>query len=97
MGEAKEKYDAVKDKPETMYAFAAKYPKLKFDNATWRPIKNSETMQQVFLREGSNNENLTVFVDNPPQWNPSKCHQYFFIMMLTLGCLNRDEYLCVRL
>ena len=39
MGDAWSKYEEVKSKPETIYNFAARYPKLGFEAKTWRPIK----------------------------------------------------------
>lgn len=38
----KEKYAAIKDRPETIYLFAAKYPQMVFESKIWRPIKNAE-------------------------------------------------------
>lgn len=68
----KEKYATIKDKPETIYQFAHKYPKMTFESHVWRPIRKAEQLQSVFDREGTKNDNLQVFVDNPPQWNASK-------------------------
>ena len=41
-GDKKVKWEEGKDKPETLYHFASKNPSIKFDQKTWRPIKNSE-------------------------------------------------------
>jgi len=38
----------------------------------WKPIRDSDTIMEVFNREGVKNPNYTVFVDNPPAWNPSR-------------------------
>ena len=65
-------YNGIRDQPETIYKFASKFTTMGFEAKVWRPIKEQEQMQNVFLREGSSNADLTVFVDNPPQWNPSK-------------------------
>jgi hypothetical protein len=35
-------------------------------------MQPTDSLQSVYLREGNKNRNYTVFVDNPPQWNPSK-------------------------
>ena len=37
-----EKYEKIRDKPETIYQFASKYPKMRFDAKTWRPIKDQD-------------------------------------------------------
>ena len=29
-------------------------------------------MMETFTREGFRNQNYSIFVDNPPAWNPSK-------------------------
>ena len=46
---------------------------MKFESLIWRPTKTNDTINNVFLRDGSRNNKLKVYVDNPPQWNPSKC------------------------
>ena len=65
-------YNAVKDQPNAIYDFAQKYPKINFEQQIWRPIKAGDCVMNTFLREGSRNKKLRVYVDNPPQWNPSK-------------------------
>ena len=82
--EDNEKYSLIKDKPETLYQFANKYPNMKFNSATWRPIRKAEQIQEIFTREGHKNDNLQVFVDNPPQWNPSKSTIIITTIILTI-------------
>ena len=40
-------------------------------------MKTNDTIQNIFNRDGSNHPGLTVFVDNPPQWNP-KTNTYVY-------------------
>ena len=40
----KEKYATIKDKPETIYQFAHKYPKMTFESHVWRPIRKAEQL-----------------------------------------------------
>ena len=37
-GDNQHKFDQVREKPETLYNYAAKYPKLKFMAEMWRPV-----------------------------------------------------------
>lgn len=42
----------------------------------WKPIREQDTLSEVFSREAIRNQNYQVFVDNPPAWNPSNI--FFF-------------------
>jgi len=43
--EDQERYNSIRDKPETIYQFASKYSKMRFDPKVWRPIKNTDQIQ----------------------------------------------------
>lgn len=45
----------------------------------WKPLKEHDTLFEVFHKDGIRNQNYQIFVDNPPAWNLSKIFQNDYI------------------
>ncbi|CDW77632.1 tubby-related protein 1 [Stylonychia lemnae] len=43
----------------------------------WKPLKENDTLFEVFHKDGIRNVNYQIFVDNPPTWNP-KTNTYVY-------------------
>jgi hypothetical protein len=63
------KYEQVLSKSETIYQYCESDPSMEFESLVIRPIKEKDTLVDMYTKDGNKSTKYRVFSDNPPQWN----------------------------